>query len=342
LTLPALRFRCAGTAAVGLGHVVRSMALAEAARARGCRDIRFVMRPDAAATALPAAAGFEVESAPDGDDGAALAARAPGGAWFVLDGYDLGPLVAPLRARGLGVCAIDDAPGGTPGLEAADLRVNPRLDASAPQAETLVGPRFAPLRCGFRRRRLAGDRGRAAGALRIALLSGGSDVAGLAVRALSALRALAPACGALEAVVVVGPAAPAVEGAVARLRGPGLAVQVVRAPDDLPALMAAADVAVTAAGTSVLELLCLGVPPILVTVADNQAGIAAAVARAGAGIDLGGPDAVAPAPLGRALGEAVARRDELARAGRRLVDGGGARRVMAALSMLNAGRRPCP
>lgn len=47
-------------------------------------------------------------------------------------------------------------------------------------------------------------------------------------------------------------------------------VTVIPPTDDLPRLMAEADLVITAAGTSVWELLYLGVPTALVWVADNQ------------------------------------------------------------------------
>jgi spore coat polysaccharide biosynthesis predicted glycosyltransferase SpsG len=341
---PAIALRCEGSAAVGLGHVMRAMSLAEAARRRGAAP-RFVMHSDGIANAIPASQGYPVDViprdlAPD-VEAAWLAPRLAPGAWIVVDGYGLGGLVSPLRARGLRVCAIDDAPGGTAGMAGADLLVNPSVCAPVPRAggdapgpRALSGPRYAPVRGSFRRMRVAGGRqpldpGRPA---RLLILSGGSDVAGLTARVLGLLGEAGSPFPALQVSVVLGPAAslPAPELLTPASRR--ITVGLVQGPREMASLMADADLAITAAGTSVLELLCLGVPPLMVTVVGNQAGAAAAVAGAGAGIDLGTPGALAADTLAVAIQDALARHAALAAAGKRLVDGGGARRVIAALA----------
>ena len=53
--------------------------------------------------------------------------------------------------------------------------------------------------------------------------------------------------------------------------GPGQRLEVVSPTPDLAGLAATCDIAVTAAGSSVWEFLCLGVPAMLVCVVDNQA-----------------------------------------------------------------------
>jgi len=336
-----LYLRCDGSARLGLGHVVRSVALAEAA-ARRRMLVRFVMREDAHASDIPRAHGFPVDvlpaALPSGEEAAWLAARASGTprAWFVVDGYHLGGLVPALRARGARVCAVCDDPAGPGAAAQADLLVNPSpaaiTEADADGRRLLVGPRYAPLRASFRRARLGRTTAGQKPWPRLLLLSGGSDVAGLTVRVLGALRAAA-ALPPFEIVIVLGPSSPAPP--------PELVVgEVVRAPRDMAALMASADLAITAAGTSVLELACLGVPALMVTVVGNQAGVAAALEAAGAGLDLGPCDALTPPALLHALARAARERDAWSAAARALVDGGGARRVVAALCRLQAEETP--
>ena len=55
---------------------------------------------------------------------------------------------------------------------------------------------------------------------------------------------------------------------------------VVNAPN-MAELMAWADVAISAAGSTAWELACMGLPAALIVVAENQTGIAAALVREG-------------------------------------------------------------
>jgi RimJ/RimL family protein N-acetyltransferase len=134
-----------------------------------------------------------------------------------------------------------------------------------------------------------------------------------------------------------------------RARDLGLDVDLVAPQPDLTDLMLASDLTVSAAGTAVWELCCLGVPAALVCVADNQrAGYERVLAR-GAAVGLGdaerGLDPDSAATTLRDVLDDTALRRSLAAAGRRLVDGRGAWRLVGAWEQLAAtgpvvGRRP--
>jgi RimJ/RimL family protein N-acetyltransferase len=120
-----------------------------------------------------------------------------------------------------------------------------------------------------------------------------------------------------------------------RVRAQVPAAEVLGPQDDLPALASTAGVVVSAAGTSVWELACVGAPTAIVAVTENQrTGYERAVAG-GIVVGLGPLEAVRAADDGsvRALRDLIAdseRRDAVTRAGRALVDGLGADRVLDA------------
>jgi len=98
--------------------------------------------------------------------------------------------------------------------------------------------------------------------------------------------------------------------------------------------MAEADLAVSAAGTTALELAFLGVPSVLVSVASNQRPTAEALAERGASVDLGdrrgvGAEALRSTVL-RLLASPETRRSMRSR-GREILDGRGVERVAEAL-----------
>jgi len=125
--------------------------------------------------------------------------------------------------------------------------------------------------------------------------------------------------------------------------GPGQSIAVIEPTDDLPALIAGADVVVSASGTSTWELLCLGAAAAMVWVADNQQLGYDRVVAHGLAVGLGRLDDLAAggAASGFAVGELRAllgRQDLRARLSARAwsaVDGRGRERVAdAALGLI--------
>ena len=102
----------------------------------------------------------------------------------------------------------------------------------------------------------------------------------------------------------------------------------------MPDLMAAADLAICAGGSTMWELACMGVPFIPIVIADNQRQAAAAMALDGyRAIERAAVERELPA-IAAALAADAGRREALSRRGRQLVDGRGAERVCAALREL--------
>ncbi|MCX8156080.1 MAG: UDP-2,4-diacetamido-2,4,6-trideoxy-beta-L-altropyranose hydrolase [Verrucomicrobiae bacterium] len=332
-----LLLRADASPAMGTGHVMRCLALAEAWQAGGGRALllsralppALVRRAEAQGVAvleLPAAAQ-------EGEDirlTAQTAARQDAH-WVVVDGYHLPPALCPmLQAAGLRVLWVDDF--GTPESFAPDLLLNQNLGAAAawyphlaPSTELLLGPRFALLR-----REFAGWHTWArpipprAGRLLVTL--GGSDPANVTARVIEALRRLGER--APTALILAGAANPHAEALARAVEG--LPHQLVRQADDMPRLMAEADLALAAGGTTVWELAVMGLPALLLCLADNQRRNCEALAAAGAALNLGWHAEATPEAIAQAL-EALAadapRRGAMSAAGRQLVDGRGAGRV---------------
>ncbi|HTH15906.1 MAG TPA: UDP-2,4-diacetamido-2,4,6-trideoxy-beta-L-altropyranose hydrolase, partial [Magnetospirillum sp.] len=161
----------------------------------------------------------------------------------------------------------------TCGRSAADYR--PLVPA---HCRLLTGSRFSLLRPAFRSSRAASLARRREGVSRVVVSLGGTDPDNVTPRILDALADLPLAID-----VVMGGGAPhleAVRAAVARLPSARLHVNVA----DMATLLAQADLAIGAAGTSAWERCCLGLPTIVVVLADNQRLIARNLAEAGAAL----------------------------------------------------------
>jgi spore coat polysaccharide biosynthesis predicted glycosyltransferase SpsG/RimJ/RimL family protein N-acetyltransferase len=314
--------RSDASAGSGVGHLVRSLALAEAAVARGWEPVLLGAADAPLAQRLTAAAAVPVLPAPADPRG--WPAAAGGVDVLHVDHYDV---PGDLRAEGLLVSSIED---GAFGRRPADVVVDSTLGAEVAgrpddgSGAVLLGVRYAPLRAAVRAARSAA-RGGAVAAGDVLVVMGGTDAFG--VGAAAARLAVLAGAGRVR-VVAPGAAADAVRAAA-----PG--AEVLGPQDDLPGLAATAGVVLSAAGTSVWELACVGVPTALVAVTENQrTGYARAVAAgiaAGLGSleDVRAADPSAVAAL-RILLEDDARRAALRAAGRSLVDGLGADRVLDA------------
>jgi len=223
---------------------------------------------------------------------------------------------------------------GSFGRRPADVVVDPTLGAelSARPADgstwVLRGSRYTPLRRRVIEARRPKDQPSGGSARAVLVVMGGTDPTGLAPVAVGLLVRTG-----LELDVTVIAVGKNAELARAAAKGSRLFLEVLAPVDDLAVLMTTQDLVVTAAGTSIWELCCLGVPAAAVWTVDNQREGFARLVQAGASLGLGGPDLgrgeVAVDLLRGALTDARVRSD-LVLAGRRIVDDLGAWRVVQA------------
>jgi spore coat polysaccharide biosynthesis predicted glycosyltransferase SpsG len=225
---------------------------------------------------------------------------------------------------------------------AVDMVVNHNLGATPDRyrglvpdrAVILAGSTFALLRPAFADARDAlGER---AGTVhRIHVFMSGADEHDVTARAAEAAAATG-----VPVDVIVGSAYPSLR----RLRAwastrPTVNVHV--NTHDMPALMAAADLAVGAPGSSSWERCTLALPSILVILADNQVEVAALLNEAGAAITLGWHQDVATEQMRSAISELMADPERLRAMGRAagaITDGRGTKRVADAIQSLLVAR----
>lgn len=315
---------------MGVGHLLRTLALAQAWQDRGGTVVCATIDVPGPVRDRLRSADVEVISgrvAPgSGQDHAWTRQMAfEHKACVVIDGYHLGVSFANVLAdAGLRTLLIDDEGSAAP-IRAMVLNQNLHGTRSIyPRASStvLVGTRYSMLR----RELLRTPRPPLPNPTwaRTAIVTfGGSDPAHLTVPA-----ALALVDAGIEHVhAVVGPAA-----SVPALEHPDIEVH--RDPPDFFGLAASADLAITAAGSTVWELAWLGVPMALVSTAPNQEPTLASAVGAGLAISLGAAGDFRSSPPVAALAEFArdgAMRRSLALAGRSLIDGRGASRVAEAL-----------
>lgn len=335
-----LLIRADATPENGTGHVMRCLALAQGvARVTGC-GVSFLSRLEGAGLGdMIRAVGCRLVeldcSHPDPEDlGRTL--NALGGIrnpWLVLDGYHFDSAYQKaVRRAGHRLLVLDDVQER--GQYHADIILNQNIGAEEfqyaadPDTLILAGVEYACLRPAFLQARppvrLAPER-----AVRLLVTMGGADPTNATLDVVRGLAA-EPVEG-LRVQIVLGPANPHGEALAEAVRGSGM--ELVRGAD-MPALMAVADLAVTATGSTCWELAFMGVPMLGVILAENQAGIGRSLADSGVARTLGWARDLRPVDYARAVGglaaDVAARRTMIA-AGQALVDGNGPGRIALAI-----------
>jgi len=332
---PRILFRADASAEIGIGHVMRCLTLARAAREEGGAPMLVSRCSAGLPHALARKAGVPMMELADDLDAAADAdatceiGRQAGAALVVVDHYGLGEDQWRRMAIESPLVVIDDAGRAEIGNCASIvLNHNVGVDESwYPEAPVvLVGPRYLLVRgavTAMRPREPRTQHGRVDDVL---VTMGGSDPHHGTLVVLDALRSVA---GDYRIGVIVGPAfehAALVEETASR----DGRVRLHKGDADFPALLMRADLVVTAGGGTVYECACLGLPALVLQTADNQAGVCSAMARLGAIELVGSVESTTVDELAKRAAELIAdgdRRTELSGLGFELVDGRGASRA---------------
>ncbi len=294
--------RADASVAIGTGHVMRSLTLAERLRAAGlavgfgCRRFPGDVVDRIASHGFPV---LQLGSANAGDASwlgvtldeeiaaVQVALRAAGAAprMVVVDHYELGERWERTIANGAAVFVIDDLadrPHAADFLLDQNVAAVGRYAGLVPgHARCFLGPAYALLRPQFaavRRHVVPRER-----VQRILVFYGGIDASGETLKATRALRDV-PGDVAID---IVAPPSVTCRDAVAEVAQGDARMTVHGYVEDMAQLVARADLALGAAGTASWERAFLGLPTIATTVAPNQLAVIAELARAGAAVDLG-------------------------------------------------------
>ena len=255
--------------------------------------------------------------------------------WVVVDGYRFGSdYQTHLKRAGLKVLFLDDY--GHARRYSADVILNQNPHASEalypnrePSTRLLLGPRFVLLRQEFGvwskwRREIPPV------ARKVLATMGGSDPENITRRVAEAILSERE----FEGIVVVGGSNPHLPELRALVRDEP-AVRLLENVGNMAELMAWADVAVAGAGTTCWEMCFLGLPALLIVLADHQKLVAQQLSSQGVSVNLGRGAALTKKVIADQLRNVACsqelRREMSARA-RTLVYGRGAERVVAALN----------
>jgi UDP-2,4-diacetamido-2,4,6-trideoxy-beta-L-altropyranose hydrolase len=325
---PVLAIRADAGPQIGIGHVMRTLAVAQAWQRRGgCVVYLSAPLPPALEKTLRAA-GIDVRPIDRAADAQSTAAEADGlkCAVVLVDHYELGPAwwaALPSQPRWRTAALNDFA---EPLHREADFLISPRA-GSLPGDEggrRISGPACLLIRDELKR--TAAPKPAAPRADNVLVMSGGADVRGVSP---GIVKWLLNETGVAQIRVIVGPAA-ANRGELEALAKNEARLHVVVSPESMRLHYEWADTAICPPSTTVFEALHHGIAVGLVVTADNQREVAAELLRQGAAVllcDASGSDFTADADAWTLLSADAPTRSRLTVAGSELVDGRGADRV---------------
>lgn len=336
-------FRCDLGASIGMGHFMRCLALAQCCReAQG--EVAFILaQENAYAQARLEHEGIRCEVLAQ-TPGSVEDARATldiveqiQGHWLIVDGYHFNKswfsIVSEMPTKvGLWTDYVQETDLGI------DLVINQNEHATSaecraisPDAKHLFGLRHFVLRKEFRAKiKSRSPKNRHVSRLLITL--GGADPENTTCRIVQALKNF----GRLESIDVVVGANNSHLAQIRALVAGDEKVVVHRNVENMPGLMEAADLAISAAGITLWELAYMGVPTLTVVLAENQKPLAQAAEALSISKNLGWAKDLDEGVLLELLGQLM-RDDEALRsmsvAGIQAVDGVGAERISDYLLM---------
>jgi glutamate-1-semialdehyde 2,1-aminomutase/spore coat polysaccharide biosynthesis protein SpsF len=281
-------FRCDAGRDIGMGHAMRCAALQDRLAPLGWRCLWAVESATAAFLGIGLEPARTLVLADPEPQAQALEIRrsVAGDVVLVIDRYGTRPEFSiACRDAGIRVLHFDDfGSGELPADLAVTIGANPDRPVLPEPPRRLIGGRYAPLRWQFSRQRSGIMESRAARSTiqRVLIGFGGTDpvdASGLAVEAVLD--------SGLSCDVAIGGRAqhlPALRSLAAAHTD---RVRLHEDVTEVAALMSTADLAIGAPGTGTWERGAMGLPVLLVGIAENQRDNAAVVAATGAGISCG-------------------------------------------------------
>lgn len=304
-------FRVDASLHIGTGHVMRCLTLANALKLQGwecefiCRAhsgnlIGYVQERGFLVRALPVGGDHSTDDwlgvtwQTDAEQSSAVMGETPAD-WLIVDHYVIDRRWENAMQRHCkNLMVIDDLADRK---HECDLLLDQNLGRAAADyaglvnssCDLLIGPKFALLRPEFAALRDQSLLRRAKPALKTILITmGGVDKDNATGDILEALKdAILP--GDLNIVVVMGPTAPWLKAVKEQAKTMPWPTEILVNVKNMAQLMAQSDLAIGAAGSTSWERCCLGLPSLMLVLADNQYGIAQALRHVNAAYLIGEP-----------------------------------------------------
>ncbi|MBD2464236.1 UDP-2,4-diacetamido-2,4,6-trideoxy-beta-L-altropyranose hydrolase [Oscillatoria sp. FACHB-1407] len=330
---------------IGTGHIMRCLALAQGLQSAGHHPIVVAAQITPNLVSRLQTLDIQLINIPHElgslDDAQATIALAHHyqAIWINVDGYHFGADYQRwIKAAGLNLLFFDDYQHAS--HYDADLVLNQNVYACPELYESresytqlLLGTRYALLRPEFLQWQ-GWQRPSNTPACKILITMGGADPDNVTLKILRAIQLIE--IEGLEIIAVIGGSNPHWESLQSVVQASQDSIHLKQNVTNMPELMAWADVAIAAGGTTSWELAFMGLPTLMVILAENQRAIAEKLGELGAVINLGWHGDVTIEAIAIALTDLLsnsAKRSDMMQRNQTLVDGRGVERVVQCLQL---------
>jgi UDP-2,4-diacetamido-2,4,6-trideoxy-beta-L-altropyranose hydrolase len=338
-----LLIRADASVHIGTGHVMRCLALAQAWMQQGGQAIALMIETTSSLESRLTSESVQVlhlKSVAGSQENAretVQTAQRVGANWAVVDGYQFSAEYQRiLKESGLQLLVLDDY--GHAKHYWANIVLNQNISADIslysnrePYTQLLLGPKFALLRRefldwqGWQRQTLEIAR-------KILVTLGGADPDNVTLKVIQALQQVQ--IDDLQIVVVVGASNPHFEVLQEAVESSRHSVRLEHNVMNMPELMAWADIAIAGGGSTCWELAFMGLPALVMILAENQQAIAKKLDQAGIAQTLGWSVSQTAETITREIFKILLSkqiRTRMTQLGQVLVDGQGSDRVLMIL-----------
>ncbi len=330
-----IAFRVDASAEIGIGHLMRCLALSQELRRRGhvCSFLLKTASPEVIqrikkfqwdSYLIPSAATLQQDL-----DAVIKYAIDHEIDWVITDHYQIdSSYVKEIKYQGFHVMSIDDS---AQMHYYSDIVVNQNIGAekltfcAEPYTALLLGPSYVMLRDELL---LRAKKKNDAVVKKILITLGGTDPDNFLMYILQSLEEVGKD---IDILAVIGPFYPHLKTLQAYQKKTNMKLNLIQSPENMAYLYLQADLSISAGGSSCYELAYYGVPNLIITLADNQLSIAYEFDRQHIGIYLGGKDEIQQEYLKdkiKELRKNQSLRKHMSQNGRMLVDGKGKGRIV--------------
>jgi len=340
-----LLIRADGNEIIGAGHLMRCFSIAQGFMREGGKVVLLTVPGLPAIEERMINSGISIrhlciseESESDINETLHLSEQI-GPDWIILDGYHFnGSFHSELKKAGNKVLLMDDH--GSLDYYAADLILNQNIyanpdmyDAKYINSNLLMGCKYSCLREEFVKW-IGWKRPKSVDVKKIIITLGGADPDNMTLKIIQALKSLDDS--GLHVTVIVGAGNQYIdilkESAIEVPFNVEIAINV----QDMPELITSSDLAISAGGSTCWELAFLGLPSLIIVMADNQIQVAKRLEELGVAKNLGWHEDVSELDIVNATLSLIKNTDErhkMSELGQEFVDGKGTSRVIEQMCM---------
>jgi UDP-2,4-diacetamido-2,4,6-trideoxy-beta-L-altropyranose hydrolase len=335
-----IAFRVDASPDIGIGHLMRCLALSEELRRRGhdCFFLLKVVHPEVLerikkfgcnSYLLPRTATLQQDL-----DSVIEYVFNQSIDWVITDHYQIDAnYVKEIKHQGFQVLSIDDT---AQTHYYSDILVNQNIGAekltfsAEPYTKLLLGPSYVMLRNELLR---GAEKRRDSSVRKMLITLGGTDPDNFL---LSVLHSVEDVTKDIDILAVIGPFNPHRAALQAFQQTTKMRLNLIQSPPNMAELYLQADLSISAGGSSCYELAYFGIPNLIITVAENQLSLAHEMDKQRIGIYLGEKHEIQQDFLKDKVKELIQNqslRKQMSQHGQKLVDGKGKERIVDSMEI---------